>query len=71
MGLSSEFTALKILSAINMGLTSLEGLPALPSLQKVGGERSSLIPRGFPLAHAYSLFFDFHAVIGHVGESLE
>lgn len=39
VGLSSEFTALKTLSAINMGLTSLEGLPSLPSLQKVGGGR--------------------------------
>ena len=35
VGLSDDFTALVTLSAINVGLTSLDGLPSLPSITKV------------------------------------
>ena len=35
VGLSDEFTSLATLSAINVGLTSLDGLPSLPSITKV------------------------------------
>ncbi|VDN05625.1 unnamed protein product [Thelazia callipaeda] len=34
-GLTTEFTSLETLSMINVGLTSLKGLPALPSLQRL------------------------------------
>ncbi|MFH4983851.1 hypothetical protein AB6A40_010560 [Gnathostoma spinigerum] len=34
-GLSDEFTALQGLSMINVGLTSLKGLPSLPSLRRL------------------------------------
>ncbi len=34
-GLGEGFSGLKRLSAINVGLTSLEGLPPLPSLERV------------------------------------
>uniref|UniRef100_A0A9J2P6J2 U2A'/phosphoprotein 32 family A C-terminal domain-containing protein n=2 Tax=Ascaris TaxID=6251 RepID=A0A9J2P6J2_ASCLU len=34
-GLSDEFTALQTLSMINVGLTSLKGLPSLPSLKRL------------------------------------
>ena len=37
VGLSDDFTSLATLSAINVGLTSLEGLPSLPSVAKVTG----------------------------------
>ena len=39
VGLSDSFTSLATLSAINVGLTSLEGLPSLPSITKVSGEK--------------------------------
>ncbi len=34
-GLSDEYTSLQKLSVVNCGLSSLEGLPKLPSLEKV------------------------------------
>ncbi len=34
-GLSDEYTRLQKLSVVNCGLSSLEGLPKLPSLEKV------------------------------------
>ena len=35
VGLDDRFSSLTTLSAINVGLTSLDGLPSLPSLTKV------------------------------------
>ena len=35
VGLTDKFTSLATLSVIHVGLTSLDGLPALPSLTKV------------------------------------
>lgn len=35
-GLTEEFSALEVLSMVNIGLSSLAKLPALPKLRKVG-----------------------------------
>lgn len=35
VGLTDEFSSLENLSLINVGLTSLKGLPGLPKLKKV------------------------------------
>lgn len=48
-GLTDEFVALEILQIINVGLSSLEGLPKLPKLKTVGeGRLSSLAPASVP-----------------------
>jgi len=36
VGLTDEYQNLEYLSLINIGLTSLKGLPGLPQLKKVG-----------------------------------
>lgn len=41
-GLTSQFTSLKRLSIINVGLSSLEDFPELPTLERVSG--SSPLP---------------------------
>ncbi|XP_034722175.1 acidic leucine-rich nuclear phosphoprotein 32 family member E-like [Etheostoma cragini] len=43
-GLTEEYTALEILSMVNIGLTSLSKLPSLPKLRKLegGGEVSAV-----------------------------